>query len=107
MRKETVDIRHAIEAFDRSQVAAAVRDYGQQIDEMRRRFPVSAWPTMRLEDYALGHDNAENSFCRWCEFKATAVGSIRGGSAQKLIIFKRKSKPGWYFPSQFPDVETA
>jgi 5-methylcytosine-specific restriction protein B len=107
MRKETVDIRQAIEGFDRSEVAAAVRDYGQQIDEMRRRFPASAWPTMRLEDYALGHENAENSFCRWCEFKATAVGSIRGGSAQKLIIFKRKSKPGWYFPSQFPDVEAA
>jgi hypothetical protein len=64
MRKETVDIQKAIAGFDRAQAAAAVRDYDRQIDEMRRRFPAPAWSTMSLEDYALGHDNAENSFCR-------------------------------------------
>lgn len=107
MRKETLGIQAAIARFDRVQAAIAVKDYDKQIEEMRRRFPPSAWPTMSLEQYALGHVDAENSFCRWCEFKATAIGSIRGGTAQKLIIFKRKAKPGWYFPSQFQDVKTA
>ena len=61
---------------------------------------------MRLEDYAFGHDNAEQ-FLSLVRVQGHCGWQHPGGSAQKLIIFKRKSKPGWYFPSQFPDVETA
>jgi 5-methylcytosine-specific restriction protein B len=62
---------------------------------------------MTLEEYALGHEHAEDSFCRWMEFKSQALGSIRGGSAYKLIIYKRKDAPGWFYPKDLPNERTA
>src|SRR5436309_1174087 len=93
--------------FDRTQVADAVRRYDVQRAELLRRFPVDHWPTMRLEEYALGHAGSEDSFCRWMEFKSTDVGSIRGGSARKHIIYQRKDGTGWYFPKQFANEREA
>jgi 5-methylcytosine-specific restriction enzyme B len=107
MVRATDSFGKAVDSFDRSSIADTLSQYKEQLAEMRRRFPREEWTSMALEKYALGHPKAEESFCRWCEFKATAIGSIKGGSAHKLIIFKRKSKDGWHFPSQFSDVETA
>jgi 5-methylcytosine-specific restriction protein B len=35
------------------------------------------------------------------------MGSIRGGSARKLIVYKHREKPGWYFPSDYADEQAA
>src|SRR5206468_10989256 len=48
-----------------------------------------------------------DTFWRWMEFRTLDLGSIRGGSARKLIIYKHKDQPGWWFPSMFSDVNTA
>jgi len=52
---------------------------------------------MPLEKYALGLPDSSESFCRWIEFKSPHLGSVRGGSAAKHLIYKHKNKPGWYF----------
>ena len=62
---------------------------------------------MTLERYALGQDDSSDTFCRWIEFGTPHLGSIKGGSAFKLIIFKRCGRPGWHFPSEFRDEQAA
>jgi|SRR5262245_34250772 len=88
----------AVSRFDRVQAGDTVRRYEAQRAELLRRFPFEHWPVMSLEEYALGHEGAEDSYCRWMEFKSLDVGSIRGGTARKLIIYKHKDGPGWFFP---------
>ena len=41
------------------------------------------------------------------EYKSHWMGSIRGGSAKKLIIYKRKEREGWYFPKAFSNEREA
>ncbi len=69
----------------------------QEREKMLQLFPIESWSEMPLEKYALGQENSENTFCRWIEFNTQHLGSIRGGSANKLIIYKHKNKPGWYY----------
>ena len=51
---------------------------------------------------------------RWKTLTATGwstglkwMGSIRGGFARKLIIYKRKAREGWYFPKVFSNEREA
>jgi hypothetical protein len=60
-----------------------------------------------LERYALGLSTHRDTFCKLLEFETPELGSIRGGSARKLLIYKHKDKPGWYFDPTYPDVESA
>ncbi|MGH2657914.1 MAG: McrB family protein, partial [Actinomycetota bacterium] len=50
---------------------------------------------------------SEDTFCRWMEFKSKHLGGIGGGSAMKHIIFKRKSGPGWYYPTIYRNEQDA
>ncbi|MBK8905450.1 MAG: EVE domain-containing protein [Anaerolineaceae bacterium] len=74
---------------------------------MQRRFPLEAWPTMHLEQYALGQPDSTDTYCRWLEFGTLHMGSMRGGSALKHIIYKHKSKPGWYYRTQYSSEQEA
>ena len=62
---------------------------------------------MSLERYALGQENSEDTFCRWMEFRTQHLGSMRGGSARKLLIYKHKDRPGWYFDPEYGDEQSA
>ena len=62
---------------------------------------------MSLNDYALGQPAREDTYCHWLEYKSQWMGSIRGGSARKLIIYKRKDREGWYFPKGFSNEREA
>lgn len=62
---------------------------------------------MPLERYALGQENSEDTFCRWMEFRTPHLGSMRGGSARKLLIYKHKDRPGWYFDPEYGDEQAA
>ena len=75
--------------------------------EVTDRFPIDQWPTMPLERYALGQDTSDDTFCQWMEYRSQHLGSIRGGSARKLIIYKHKDKPGWYFDPEYKDEQEA
>lgn len=97
MDESNSEIRQAIAAFDR----AALKDYllagDQRRSEIISRFPLEGWSTLPLERYALGTAESDDSFCNWLERKSAELGSIRGGSSKKLLVFKRRNKPGWYF----------
>lgn len=69
----------------------------EQRNEIRERFPLEGWPSMDLADYAIGQEDSTDTYCRWVEFNSPNLGSIRGGSSKKLIIYKRKNGPGWYY----------
>lgn len=104
----------------RDQVKATLEGYDLSLDsesltlaeheraELLERFPRESWPEMQLADYAVGQEDSSNAYCRWVEFKAVHLGSIKGGSARKLIIYKRKNRPGWHYDeAAFESVEQA
>jgi 5-methylcytosine-specific restriction enzyme B len=97
----------AIREYDRSAVAGAVAAAEQQRQEVVRRFPRDQWPTMPIERYAVGLSGHRDTFCRLLEFQTPDLGSIKGGSSRKLIIYKHKDKPDWYFDPAYPDVNSA
>ena len=103
MIKSNLTLSEAIAQFDRSPTNPVAEGYRSQRAEILERFPLEQWPEMRLEDYALGQPGVEDTYCYWLEYKSQWVGSIRGGSARKLIIYKRKDREGWYFPNMFSD----
>ncbi len=107
MIKSDLTLSDAIAQFDRSPTSPAAEGYRAQRAEILKRFPLDQWPQMRLEDYALGQPGVEDTYCYWLEYKSQWMGSIRGGSARKLIIYKRRDREGWYFPNVFSDEEEA
>jgi len=100
-------IQQALETFDRAANAEVIKS-GEEIRKtILTKFPEGGWPSMTLEQYALGHASAAESYCRWLEFRSTDIGSISGGTSMKLVIYKHREKPGWYFPSTFESEQSA
>lgn len=97
----------ALASYDRAAVKERVQAAERERKEVTDRFPLEQWPTLPLERYALGQENSEDTFCRWMEFRTQDLGSMRGGSARKLIIYKHKDKPGWYFDPEYKDEQEA
>lgn len=97
----------ALRGADRGLFADRVAAVDAKRAELLRLFPRDSWASMSLEQYALGHERAEDSYCRWIEFKSPELGSISGGSARKLIIYKRRNAPGWFFPKMFSNEQEA
>jgi 5-methylcytosine-specific restriction protein B len=83
----------------------------KQAEELRQeilsRFPLANWPNMPLERYALGQADQDETYSQWLEFKSVPLGSMKGGSSSKHIIYKHKDEPGWYFPSGFANEREA
>lgn len=88
---------------DKAHVAAGEKERQAALE----LFPLERWPSLSLEEYALGQADSVNTFCRWMEFRTPHLGSIKGGAARKLIIYKHKDKPGWYFDSEYKDEQEA
>ena len=98
----------AASAFDRSTLVDRLAAAEAERREILTRFPKEGWPSMTLERYALGQSDSEDTYSRWVEFKSNELGSISGGSAMKMVIFKRRHQDGWYYPeSRFPSLEEA
>ena len=96
-----------VTSFDRGAHREVLQEAEGQRQEMLRRFPLPHWPEMTIEEYALGHEGSENTFCRWLEFKTKRLGFLAGGTARKHLIFKRKHGEGWYFDPQYTSVNDA
>lgn len=107
MMKSDVTFNQAVAQFDRSTRESDRRGYQSQRAEILKRFPREKWPDMALENYALGQAESEDTYCRWLEFKSQSLGSMRGGNARKLIVYKRKDRDGWYFPKEFSNEREA
>jgi 5-methylcytosine-specific restriction protein B len=61
---------------------------------------------MELDQYALGTEIEGGSFCWWLEYRTRTVGSIKGGSAVKHLIWHRKDGT-WRWPSEYTSVDAA
>ena len=90
-------IAEALEGYEAESQAGNLEIADAQQAEVLERFPRSAWPEMAVEQYALGLSEHPDSFCRWMEFRATELGSIRGGSARKHHIYFRPKEEEWWF----------
>lgn len=91
---DEMDLRAAAAAFDRSSVpdsGTAAEDERQQV---LSQFPLEEWPTLPLSRYALGQTAEFGSgptYCRLMEFGTPNLGSIKGGSAAKHIMYHHNS----------------
>ncbi|MDB6175061.1 MAG: 5 ATPase [Chthoniobacteraceae bacterium] len=77
-------------AFDRAAVERMVRETARQRSMLAELFPRETLATLPLERYVVGRGD-KDTLCYAYEFGSSAVGSIRGGSASKhLIYFSRE-----------------
>lgn len=90
-------------SFDRQRAARAVEAAEAQRLRVVKEFKLEDWPYLRLERYALGpagyNAGPTPSFCRLLEYGTDAVGSIRGGSAAKHIVYQHRSGEWRIVPS--------
>ena len=96
MAKNQVSFEEALKRFDRKANQQVVQLAGEERQEVVKRFPLDAWPSMPLSSYALGQGNKQESFCWWLEFGTPHMGSIKGGAARKHIIYKQANGEWWF-----------
>jgi 5-methylcytosine-specific restriction protein B len=100
-------LEHAIAEFDDAAFQAFEHEAEAQRQETLRRYSRESWQEMTLDEYAQGQEDHPDNFCRWIERQTNEMGSNRGGSARKLIIYKHRGKPGWYFPQEYENEQAA
>ena len=87
----TDEIRASIDAalatWDRTALAEKCANAEHLIDQFTAQFPLSAWPDLPLERYALGQQVEGGTVGWWLEFNTRPVASMSGGSAFKHLVF--------------------
>lgn len=89
-----VDVQTAAADFGRSAVADVESAAEDDRKQVLSQFPLAAWAELPLERYALGQAASPVSgptYCRLMEFLTPNLGSIRGGSAAKHIMYHHVS----------------
>ncbi|MEV0093789.1 AAA family ATPase [Streptomyces sp. NPDC050738] len=91
---DEMDLPGVAAAYDRSGLADAATAADAERKQVLAGFPLEAWPAMSLSDFALGQAGPPGggpTYCRLLEFGTSALGSIRGGSAAKHIMYRHNS----------------
>jgi len=101
------NLGEAVRDFDRGTVTARVSAADRHAEEIRELFPLADWPSLPVERYALGPPDSKASLCYRLEFGSPELGSIRGGSARKLIIYARGDGSGWFYDPTFESHQAA
>ncbi|MBM7868341.1 EVE domain-containing protein [Heliobacterium gestii] len=79
---------------------------GRLHEDFLREFPRPLLPELSLERYALGKSKT-GSFSWWLEYNTLPLGSIRGGTAIKHVIFYSAKEAAWKYPEPFRSPEDA
>lgn len=90
---DEMDLRAAAAAFDRSSVPDSEIAAEDERKQVLSQFPLEEWPTLPLSRY-LGQAAESGSgptYCRLMEFGTPNLGSIKGGSAAKHIMYHHNS----------------
>lgn len=95
------DLADAVEEFDRASCGDRVAAADRHVEDIRQEFPLADWPSLSAERYALGPPDSKSSSCYRLEWGSPELGSIRGGSARKLIIYARQDGTGWFYDPTF------
>jgi 5-methylcytosine-specific restriction protein B len=98
-------IADSLRCWDRPAAARRAAEAEELRAQFVQRFPLTVWPQLPLEDYALGQ-NFHDTVSWWLEYKTEVIGSIKGGSAHKHLIFRAKDG-SWRFPVEYESVERA
>ncbi|MGP4114424.1 AAA family ATPase [Streptomyces sp. 4N509B] len=101
MDRET-EVEEWVGLFDRAALGETVERAQAERALVRERFPLHGWGDLPLERYALGMgdgkgDGRASRFCWLMEYGTDALGSIRGGSAAKHIMYRARSG-AWHLP---------
>jgi 5-methylcytosine-specific restriction protein B len=99
-------IQKALTTWDPDAAALRCKEAAELRDQFLGRFPIDHWLDMSIEDYALGVETEGGSFCWWMEYKTQAIGSIRGGTARKHLIWRRPDG-SWRWPKEYPTPQDA
>ncbi|OGF63749.1 MAG: hypothetical protein A2Y62_09350 [Candidatus Fischerbacteria bacterium RBG_13_37_8] len=89
-------LKEMLSNFDREEAKKNYEESEKERMEVIRLFPLDQWPQLELEKYALGLE--KNTYCHLLEFKTTNIGSIKGGSSAKHIIYLKHKDSSWYIP---------
>src|SRR5690348_16597216 len=97
-------VTEALESYDADAESANIEAAKVQLAEVLERFPKVGWPQMSLEQYALGQPDHPENFCRWMEFRAKDLGSMKGGSARKTHIYRQSDGNWWLEKNRYTTV---
>ncbi|GGV41928.1 hypothetical protein GCM10010495_69440 [Kitasatospora herbaricolor] len=105
---DSTELERRARNFDREAVRELLPEVHVQQERVLTEFPIAQWPDLPLERYALGPSTSQGSFCRLLEYGTDQLGSIRGGSAAKHIIYQHNTGQ-WRYPSRLrhPDHHEA
>ncbi len=104
---DNLGLEDAVAKWDRHAVTERVERAVNEREEFVARFPADRWPNVDLAEYALGLPQSPDGFCNWLEFKTPTAGSIKGGSAMKHLIFRRKNTGVWWFEPKYESEQQA
>ncbi|OOE12489.1 AAA family ATPase [Fictibacillus arsenicus] len=99
-------LKEKILEYKTSEVEKILEEAKRLHKEFIMKFPKNDLSNMTVEHYALGRTK-KDSFGWWLEYNSIPLGSIKGGSAAKHIIYFRKKDNQWQYPSQYENVEQA
>ncbi|MFJ9380085.1 McrB family protein [Streptomyces sp. NPDC101455] len=88
--------------FEREAAANAAAGAEEERLRVVKEFPLETWSALSLQEYALGpasHESPKHSFCRLLEYGTNTIGSIRGGSAAKHIVYQHRTGEWRIVPS--------
>ncbi|OWZ84093.1 AAA family ATPase [Natranaerobius trueperi] len=107
MTKGTVEIlKRDAKKFSKNYSEDNIEKAKEKHERFLEKFPREKIKEMELEEYALGKTK-QGSFCWWLEFHTTELGSIKGGTANKLRIYYSPKENEWKYPDGFNSVEEA
>lgn len=75
-------------------------------NEFVSRFPREKLPELKLDEYVMGHGDAEN-FCYWLERKTDMLGSMFGGSSKKFGVYWSQKNQDYVVNRMFSGAEEA
>jgi 5-methylcytosine-specific restriction protein B len=93
-----------LDAYDKPDVRDRLARVDQEREAVLSRFPLADWPDLPLERYALGMTDTD-TYCRWIEYATPYLGSIKGGSSAKHIMYRRRSDGQWYRAGSLGELE--
>jgi 5-methylcytosine-specific restriction protein B len=89
--------------FDRAALAEDAAVAEKERNHVLTLFPLDGWQTLPLQRYALGLQSTEMTYCRLLEFRTLHLGSIKGGSAAKHIMYRHNTGE-WRLPAALRDM---
>lgn len=92
--------------FNPISFADGARAAAEQREAIVKAFPRNDWPTLPVERYAVGQGDVE-TFCRFVEFRSDDLGSISGGNAGKLLIYRSAKTGQWKYSDQYGSLDQA